>query len=251
VDYFPTSPETLILEARGPVPAGSSERWRERLGQLCAVYRPSIVRWMIGHGVRGEEEDLAHAFLERWLAGNPLASYERGEARFRDFLKTSLRNFCVEQLRRHLREKRGGGALLVDCSELDLPDSSAVAGSNLDTLLVRQVAWSAMRSLKPQLSDFPEGVQRELLSRVLRESQMDYPELAGLLGATVNAARLRMARLRQDFLRAFHAEVAGLCRTRHQAVQEQREFLQLLCQDTAICEWIAHELTKPGTGTGE
>jgi hypothetical protein len=80
---------------------------------------------------------------------------------------------------------------------------------------------------------------------------MDYPELAGLLGGTVNAARLRMARLRQDFLRAFLAEVAGLCRTRHQAVQEQREFLQLLCQDTAICEWIAHELTKPGTVTGE
>lgn len=244
MNFFPTSPVTLILEARPGPDLTATDRWQQRLGELCAVYRPSIVRWMACNGMAGDTEDLAHDFLERWLAGNPLGTYERGASRFRDFLKTSLRNFKVERMRWLQREKRGGGVVHVDCAEIDLAVQGDDCAADLDLLLVRQVALRALRSIEAEWEPLPVPVQRELLRRVMAHEEVAYADLASLLGVTVNATRLRVGRLRQAYLKAFLAEVRTLCRNRADADREQRVLLELFCREVAPSGWLEEAFSQ-------
>lgn len=235
---FPTSPATLLLEARPPLDADAQadgDRWRKKLGELCVLYRPSIVRWMEVQGAREQAEDLAHDFLVRWLAGNPLGEYQKGTHRFRDFLSVSLRNYWYEHLRRQHRQKRGGGAEHVEWTEVDLslpPEATAT----LDRLVVRHLAVRVLGNLRRDLMGLSEPARMALLRCVLAVQEVCYPELAQLLGVSVNATRLRVSRLRQDFLQQFRAEARALCRHSREAEAEQRMLIELLCHEAAMSE---------------
>lgn len=235
-NLFPTSPGTLLLEARpalGQDSVADGDRWRLKLGELCALYRPSIVHWMKCQGAREQAEDIAHDFLFRWLAGNPLGDYRRGDHRFRDYLRVSLRNYWCEHVRWQLRQKRGGGVEHVEWTEAD-PVAVAEDAANLDRLLVRQMAGRVLGRLQGELVALPQPARQALLRSVLGVQEVHYPELARQLGVSVNAARLRVSRLRQSFLQQFRAEARALCRHSQEAEEEQRILIELLCREAAF-----------------
>lgn len=251
MNFFPTSPITLILEAKPGLDLTSPERWRQRLGELCVVYRPSIVRWMACNGMADHQEDLAHDFLERWLGGNPLNGYERGECRFRDFLGASLRNFKLERLRWLRREKRGGDVVHLDCEEVDIPAATGKEAHSLDVLVVRQLATAALGALHEDLRSLPAGVRRELLRRIWLQEEIAYPDLARMLGTSVKATRLRVGRLRQAYLKAFLAEVRTLCRHRADVEREQIVLLDLFCQEVTASDWVDEALATWDSSVGK
>src|SRR5260370_38875982 len=73
---------------------------------------------------RGEADDLLQDFImKKILQPGWLENADPGKGRFRDFLKSSLRNFVAGEVRKREAEKRGGKqqALSLDELEQELP----------------------------------------------------------------------------------------------------------------------------------
>lgn len=247
---FPITPETLLEQAR-PHPCEDASdvdaRWRERLAELCGLYYEPVLQWFTRVGVPGDPKDAAHDFLHRWLTGNPLAGYERGDRRFRHFLKASLRHFHIDLIRRTSRARRGGGVEHVDVSQVDPPSDLSEASDLVDRLIARSIAIRVLRSISRNgLAENP--AQRiEMIRRVLDRQQMSDSELSSVLGISVNALCLRVSRLRQQFWSGYSSEVQRMCRGRVAAEEEFSALLQVMQQDASLIDCLEESLRMDPT----
>lgn len=236
---FPVTPATLLAEAR-PVPgedAGAADaRWRQRLSELCALYRGPIVAWFASVGGQGDPGDLAHDFLCRWLSSNPLAAFEAGDRRFRPFLKASLRNFLVESHRKAARAKRGGGVEHVDVQDAGLASPEPGASELVDRLLAHETCLRVLRTLERGWPASPGPVRVELLRRIVDRQGMGDAALAAGLGISINALRLRVSRLRQQFWARYYDEVQAQCRGAVAAEEEFATLVQVMQRDPALID---------------
>ena len=105
---FPATHWSAVLQAAGAEP----DKARRAFEQLCADYRDAIAHWMRLQRLTPEDaEDAAHDFLAQWLQReNPLHGFQRGERRFREFLRVCLRRFLADWHARRHAARRGGGA---------------------------------------------------------------------------------------------------------------------------------------------
>ncbi len=242
---FPVTPRSLVASAR-PSPADraddSESRWRSRLAELCGLYHGAIVAWFAAVGAPGDPRDLAHDFLHGWLDGNPLAGFDADQRRFRPFLKASLRNFLVESLRRARAVRRGGGAEHVAVEDAELPCDAPGAHELADRLLARGVALRALATLERSETAAPEPVRKELLRRILDRQSVSDADLAAVLGTSVNALRLRVRRLRQQFWAAYFQHAQQLCRGAVAAEDEFATLVQVMQRDPLLLDVLAASL---------
>ena len=91
---FPLTHWSGVVQAAGAEP----DKARRAFEQLCADYRDAIAHWMRLQRLSPEDaEDAAHDFLAQWLQReNPLRDFQRGERRFREFLRVCLRRFLAD-----------------------------------------------------------------------------------------------------------------------------------------------------------
>lgn len=248
---FPITPQPLVAGARpapGEDPDARDARWRQRMAELCALYYQPIVQWFARVGVPGDPRDVAHDFLRHWLEGNPLAGYERGDGRFRHFLKASLRHFVVDVVRRGASARRGGG---VETPWVGVPDPIIDLEGGfclVDRLLAREVAFKSLRALESDGLQHPPAWRIEMLRRVLDRQPMPDADLAAALGISVNALCLRVSRLRQQFWAGYHAEVRRLCRGAVAAEKEFAALVEAMQEDRELIDWLNASLGDVSPG---
>jgi len=116
------------------------------LDGLARGYARPIEAWLgAALGLRREDaRDLAQDFFVWSIETRLLEKADPARGRFRAFLKTALRHYAVDALRRGAARKRGGGVapLSLDAARADEPSfDPADAGATPDALLDR--AWRA------------------------------------------------------------------------------------------------------------
>lgn len=184
---IPHDPDRLsrieTLRTRMVVAKGQDEPAVQARRQLVLLYHGSVYRYLLGM-VRDTElaQELAQDFAVRFLRGDfQQANLERG--RFRDYLKTALRNMVHDRWRRQKVEKQKGPRQLPEDVGEIAPESLANPATEAafldglrDELLGR--AWDAL-----QRQEETTGKPHYTVLRCKTEQpQLRSAQLAELLG---------------------------------------------------------------------
>lgn len=104
-----TFPPTLWSMVRLAVAEGRPGA-DQALDELCRAYERPIMVYILRAGYMPDAaQDLKQAFFEHLLSKNTLADAEATRVKLRAFLITKLQGFLIDQHRRDVAQKRGGG----------------------------------------------------------------------------------------------------------------------------------------------
>jgi DNA-directed RNA polymerase specialized sigma24 family protein len=202
---------TLVIDAAA---RGDQERAAEAFRQLCTAYRDAIVRFMRARGVPADDvEDAAHDFLQGWLGReNPLAGFERGERRFREFLSVCLRRFLTDWYARRTALRRGGGARHEPLDGQSLPADAEGPEALCDRSVAQTAQELALGRLARQWQGrIPQAGYDRLRAVALAEIENPgYQELAQELGVAIGTVKSWIFRLRREYYEAFREAVRPL-----------------------------------------
>lgn len=173
----------------------------DSIRQLLLRYHGAAYRYLLGT-VRDAAvaEELAQDFAVRFLRGD-FQSADRTRGRFRDFLKTSLRNLVRDYWRKNERQKNTSPLpddLAGESDEQKESDALFMAGWR-EELLAR--TWEALAEYEQSTGKPYHAVMR----LKTREPQLSSPELAARLGQecqktyTPEAVRQVLHRAREQF----------------------------------------------------
>ncbi len=174
------------------------------LNELCRVYEKPILIYILREGYAPDvAADLKQAFFEQLLEKNALANAETTRVKLRSFLITKLQGFLIDQHRREVAQKRGGGNVvrLGDLSEEQQHLAQAV---DLVTPLVafqRQwmetLAITAMEQLRAEYSRKGEGELFGCISPfITNSSDSSIATLSLQLGRAEGTLKSDISRLR-------------------------------------------------------
>jgi DNA-directed RNA polymerase specialized sigma24 family protein len=205
---FPLTHWSGVLQAAGAEP----DQARRAFEQLCADYRDAIAHWMRLQRLSPEDaEDAAHDFLAQWLQReNPLRNFQRGERRFREFLRVCLRRFLADWHARHGAARRGGGTEHVPLELDDCASGDADSNAHLDFAFASQIHSSALAKLKVEWRNKlrSEAFDRLCAVALGNEENPGYAALATELGATAGTVKSWMFRFRREYHEAFRDAVS-------------------------------------------
>lgn len=215
---FPLTHWSGVLQAARAEP----DKARRAFEQLCADYRDAIVLWMRLQRLSPEDaEDAAHDFLAQWLQReNPLRDFQRGERRFREFLRVCLRRFLADWRAQRSAARRGGGAEHLPLNSDDLVEAGSESHGELDFACATQIHTAALARLKTQwqnrllqgsaeASPSPGEAFDRLFSIALGSGENPgYPALAVELATTVGTVKSWIFRLRREYHEAFRDAVS-------------------------------------------
>lgn len=96
-------PETVYDAIKAAADGNSAESVTAKTN-LIAAYRPFVIKVVSTYLLASAEiEDVAHDFiLNEMINGKVIANYD-GKRRFRPFLRTCVRNYCIDYLRKRKR----------------------------------------------------------------------------------------------------------------------------------------------------
>jgi DNA-directed RNA polymerase specialized sigma24 family protein len=205
---FDPTPWSAVLQAAG----GDPERARRGFERLCGEYRDAIAHWMRLQRLSKEDaEDATHDFLEQWLRrDNPLQNFQRGERRFREFLRVCLRNFLADWRARPRAARRGGGAEHLPWEHDDLIADGADAHAHLDFALATHIHAHALARLRAQWQSLlgADGQFDRLHAVALDAADSPgYGALASELQAPVGTVKSWVFRFRREYHAAFRQAV--------------------------------------------
>src|SRR6266487_4752657 len=205
---FPPTHWSAVLEAAGAEP----DKARRAFERLCADYRDAITQWMQLQRLTPEDaEDAAHDFLEQWLPReNPLQDFQRGERRFREFLRVCLRRFLADWHARRRAARRGGRVEHVAWEHDDLIGDGADSYPHLDFANASQIHTDAVAQLKAQWQSKLPGRKFDRLQSIAL-GDADNPGSAALareLGVAVGTVKAWVLRLRRGYHDAFRDAVS-------------------------------------------
>lgn len=212
---FETTNWSLILEAADQ----DRESSLEALEQLCRRYRPPLLAYARGFGLKEEDaQDLTQAFFQHLLQKNlpGRASPELG--RFRSFLLVSLRNFIHVTHRNATAEKRGGGEADSHVSLHDLEkdgEAQMISGEAPDIAFDREWAVTVIQIAMAELEAEQVAIGNAERYAVMRPQLLNpegrdevFAELKLRFDMSDGAARTVLSRLRARFRELVRAEVA-------------------------------------------
>jgi len=204
---FPLTHWSAVLEAANADP----DRARRAFEQLCGDYRGAIVFWMRLQRLSPEDaEDAAHDFLRQWLQReNPLVGFERGERRFREFLRLCLRRFLTDWRATRIAARRGGRVEHIPWDHDELIEASRETSPPLDLAIAVQIHQCAIDRLKVQWqARLPRDAFDRLQAIALGGGEnRGYAALAGELAASVGTIKSWVFRFRRDYHDAFRDAV--------------------------------------------
>lgn len=214
---FDPTPWSAVVQAAGDDP----ERARRAFERLCGDYRDAIAHWMRLQRLSPEDaEDATHDFLKQWLQrDNPLQGFQRGERRFREFLRVCLRRFLVNWHEHRRAARRGGGTEHIAWEHDELIADGAESHTHVDFALATQIHADALHALQAKWrSKGPDGHFDRLRAVALGDTGQavppggtgcpSYDVLAAEFGVAVGTVKSWVFRFRQDYHTAFRDAVS-------------------------------------------
>lgn len=216
---FPLTRWTLLQRAR----SGSAEETRAALDTLCRAYWQPLYCVARQKGLSEHDaQDAVQGFFECLLRRETFATVEASLGKLRQLLLTAFENYRAQQWQRANRQKRGGGAELIEFTELidaDLAEQrylkSCAGSASIEALFNREWAGAVMeRSLEALRNDYTQrGWQDryEALVGPLLQEQDDSTlgQIAARSGTTAVALRLTLHRMRGHYRGKIERELAS------------------------------------------
>lgn len=210
---FKTTRWTVISRARD----GSGETAGAALEQLCTDYWSPLYAYVRSKGYSPEEAaDAVQEFFYRIVKKNLLEGLDPARGRFRNFLRTALTNFLINEYVKSQSSRRSSGVPLVSIDfALAEKRFSAEPADHLtpDKVFDREWALVLMRdsiaSLEREYESHGRGERFQILKPFITvESQrLPYDDVAARLGVTSGAVKVAIHRLRQHYRESLRDEV--------------------------------------------
>jgi RNA polymerase sigma factor (sigma-70 family) len=213
---LPTTSHTAFAAVREGDPA----RREAELGRLVHLYWKPVYALVRSSRAASNEDakDLTQDFFaEVVLQSGFVGRYSRERGSFRAYLKGALRNFLAKDTRDASRQKRGGGATILDLAGRDadlaglLPDGGALAPEEAFDRAWRSVVLArAIHLLRERLA----GQGKSLVFEVFRRYDLEpaegvsYESIARDLRASADDVKNHLTRGREEFR---HAVRTVLC----------------------------------------
>lgn len=206
--YFARTRWTLVLRAN----VGSSEG-KAALSELCAAYYQPVFVFLRRLGFSEDvARDHTHTFFAYLLErGLPNADPQRG--RFRSYLLGAVKYFVGDLNARANRAKRGGNAVHEAIDPTD--DHSAALSVNDTTIPIipeifdREWALAVMnRAVAELASGHPRDRFAVLRPWLMGDAVVSQAESAQALSMSEGAFKATVHRLRKQFRKLLHSEVA-------------------------------------------
>ncbi len=188
----------------------------QALNELCGLYQRPILVYILRNGYSPvEAEDLKQAFFFHLLSHNALAGAENTRVKLRAFLITKLQSFLIDQHRRDMAQKRGGGKVIAlgDMSEEQRHLAEPVDHLTPDLAFQRQwlqtLAEEAMRHLR---EDYAARGQADLFAAISpfisNNAERSLADLSVQLGRPVGTLKNDIFRLRAKCQQLIREQIA-------------------------------------------
>lgn len=215
-DRFPETRWSLIVKIAGSDP----DARREALEEICELYRPPVYSFILNLGHSPQDaDDLTQEFFAKFLNKNCFSRPVAERGKLRTFLLTAVKRFLTDEHRRGMRQKRGGGAVVVSIEAADetgvLPLGLRSDERNPEILFDRQWAEALLARVLARLEDHyrkrGEDEIFDLLGPYLRTDSISAGggENPGHAGLTEGAFRVRLHRFRARYRLLLQEEVAA------------------------------------------
>jgi hypothetical protein len=199
--HFPATRWSVVLAA-----AGEGQPARAALEELCRLYWFPLYAVARQRGCSPEDaEDETQNFLAEVAGGRLLAAATPERGHLRTYLLAAFQRDLIDAQRRTLRQKRGGGVVMVP---LDLHTAEdrleQAAAETPQAAFDKAWALTCLESAAAALATEYENRGRGALFQTLRpfldpESEGDYSAASRATGLDANALRQAVFRLRQRF----------------------------------------------------
>jgi DNA-directed RNA polymerase specialized sigma24 family protein len=205
---FEPTPWSIVMQAAGDNP----ERARAAFERLCGAYCDAITHWMRLQRLSKEDaEDAAQDFLYQWLRReNPLDGFQRGERRFREFLRVCLRRYLISWRAARGAGKRGGEVEHVAWEHDDTISDGADSLANLDFAVATQIHASTLAALQERWQSILHNGSFERLQTVALGTSVNpgSHDLAKELGTNAGTLRAWVFRFRREYHDVFRSAVS-------------------------------------------
>jgi RNA polymerase sigma-70 factor (ECF subfamily) len=184
-----------------------------------------------------DARDLTQGFFVHLLEKNALAVARPDRGRFRSFLRTTLRNYLINENEREGARKRGGGQkpLAMDFAEGEKrygrePKHRQDPEKLFERQWARTVLSNALERLRSEFETSPERHRWHRLENVLtgEPTGQRYRDLAEELGMSESAVKVSVHRLRKRYGEVLRDEVARTVGDRADIDEEVRYLLTVV-----------------------
>lgn len=186
-----------------------------------------------------DSQDLVQQFLVKIIENNVLEGVQQERGRFRSFIRTALARFLKDERQKAAAQKRGGGAWApCELSEAEKRYAQRMAEQYTPELAYeRDWAYALLEQALCALRLEYAGEEREAIFNRLRQflpgghARENYREVAGALGISESALKVRIHRLRQRFGQLVRGEVAQTLAAEEELDEELKHLLNVLTGD--------------------
>ena len=210
------------------------------LESLCLTYWYPLYAFVRRQGRAAHDaQDLTQEFFARLLEKNYLHAASAAKGRFRTFLLVALKRFLAKEWDRSRTLKRGGRRVHVPL-DAEWAESRYLAepADTLDPERIFERRWAAtlleqsLHRLRGEYERGGRGNEFEQLKEFLaaERGSIPYDKIAGMLGISAGAARVRLHRLRKRFRDLFRDEIAATVSSTGDLDEEVRYVLAVLSQ---------------------
>lgn len=218
---FPTTNWATLAEAT----LSGGEPELAALGKFCERYWQPIKTVIRSKGVPADRvDDLTQEFLLKLMKGGFMGKAAKNQGKFRNFLLKALQNFLVDETRKTMAAKRGGGL-----EHVELKDNTA---SYFDDARRFDEAWA--------VAVFDAAVEATAQDVIAKRDQekwegfryfltgegevSSYVELGKILGMGAASAKVEVSRTRAKFRQHLRRQVALTVGAPHE-IDEELGFL--------------------------
>lgn len=216
---FPATRHSLVLDAAGDT--GSAPESREA---ICAIYWKPVYAWLRAKWGRSNEDakDLTQGFFAMLFSHGLLADYRPELGTFRGWIRGCADNFVRKQSESDGRQKRGGGAVLIETDGVMIP-----SGENPEETFLRewrrQIFTLALDDLANECRADP-GLQQRYAAferyDLADEPRPRYEDIARELGISTTAVTNHLAWARRELRRLALARLGPVTAGRSEARAE-------------------------------
>jgi DNA-directed RNA polymerase specialized sigma24 family protein len=229
---FPPSQWTLILRAAGDP---NDNVARGALAELCQAYWYPLYAFARQQGCSPHDaEDRTQAFFAHMLESNVLAAADPNKGRFRDFLRTSMKHFLINQWRHDHAKMRGGTCNVVPLDAETRFLKEAADKTTPERLFERNWALALMERTQARLRQEQEAAGKAAEFEHLKPflmgdaAEADYSAIAGRMQVTEDALRTAVHRLRKRFRKLLRTEIGRTVNSPAETDEEMRYLLSVL-----------------------
>jgi len=233
---FPNTRWSLVLElGEGGAPA------ERALEELCAIYWYPVYAYLRSSGAApADAEDMAQGFFVRLIGREILARADASKGRLRCYLLHALKHFKIDEHRKSMAQKRGGGIpdLRIDA---DTAEERYVAepAHRDDPEAIFERRWAlallgeAFARLESEYSEAGKAELYQVLQPYLAGTPPDggtHADAAGKLGMSQGAVQVAVHRMRKRYRLALEAAIAETVETEGEVAGELDHVLQILAK---------------------